>query len=91
MIEKLNILFSVLLTVLKFRFSRVRKYFWLRLMVESWPESLKMDSSRAEVCSGVVPCFCGREVRCSFSTCVRDQNRVANLEMPMMGLVMQGS
>ena len=50
-----------------------------------------MDSSRAEVCSGVVPCFCGREVRCSFSTCVRDQNRVANLEMPMMGLVMQGS
>jgi len=32
---KLNILFSVLLTVLKLRFSRVRKYFWLREIVES--------------------------------------------------------
>ena len=65
---RLKILLSVLLTVLKLRFSLVRKYFWLRVMVESWPESLKMDSSRAEVCSGDVPCFDGRLVRSSFST-----------------------
>lgn len=32
---KLKMRFSVLLTVLKLRFSRVRKYFWLREMVES--------------------------------------------------------
>jgi hypothetical protein len=32
---KLNILLSVLLTVLKLRFSRVRKYFWLRETVDS--------------------------------------------------------
>ena len=38
-------------------------------MVESWPESLKMDSSRAEVCSGDVPCLLGSCVRASFSTC----------------------
>lgn len=31
---KLTIRFSVLLTVLKFRFSRVRKYFWFREMVD---------------------------------------------------------
>ena len=36
----LKILCSVLLTVLKFRFSRVRKYFWLRVMVDSWLPSL---------------------------------------------------
>ena len=67
---KLKILLSVLLTVLKLRFSRVRKYFWLRVMVESWPESLKIDSSRAEVCSGDVPSLKGSWAsRCSFSTC----------------------
>lgn len=65
---RLKILRSVLRTVLKLRFSRVRKYFWLRVMVESWPESLKMDSSRAEVCSGEVPCLEGKLVRSSFST-----------------------
>jgi hypothetical protein len=66
---KLKILLSVLLTVLKFLFSRVRKYFWLRVMVESWPESLKIDSSSAEVCSGDVPCLEGIWAsRCSFST-----------------------
>lgn len=65
---KLTIRFSVLRTVLKLRFSRVRKYFWLRVMVESWPEILKRDSSRAEVCSGEVPCFAGRVTRASFST-----------------------
>ena len=65
---KLNILLSVLLTVLKLRFSLVRKYFWLRVIVESWPESLKIDSSRAEVCSGEVPCFEGIAARCSCST-----------------------
>lgn len=36
----LNILPSVLATVLKFLFSRVRKYFWLRDMVDNWPEIL---------------------------------------------------
>lgn len=65
---RLKILRSVLRTVLKLRFSRVRKYFWLRVIVESWPESLKMDSSRAEVCSGEVPCLDGKLVRSSFST-----------------------
>lgn len=65
---KLIILFSVLRTVLKLRFSRVRKYFWLRVMVDSWPEILKRDSSRAEVCSGELPCFAGRDTRASFST-----------------------
>jgi hypothetical protein len=42
---KLKILFSVLRTVLKFRFSLVRKYFWFRLIVDNCPESLKRDSS----------------------------------------------
>jgi hypothetical protein len=60
---------SVLLTVLKFLFSRVRKYFWLREMVESWAESLRMDSSRTEVCSGDEPCLEGMMARAaSFST-----------------------
>lgn len=68
---KLNILLSVLLTVLKLRFSRVRKYFWLRLMVERSRETFMMDSSRAEVCSGEVPCLEGRRAEgVSFSTCV---------------------
>ena len=65
---KLKILLSVLLTVLKFRFSLVRKYFWFLAMVESCPESLKIDSSNAEVCSGDVPCLEGIDARCSFST-----------------------
>jgi hypothetical protein len=61
---------SVLLTVLKFRFSRVRKYFWLREIVDSWAESLRMDSSRTVVCSGEEPCFEGMIARAaSFSTC----------------------
>lgn len=37
---KLKIRRSVLRTVLKLRFSRVRKYFWLRETVESCAESL---------------------------------------------------
>lgn len=65
---KLTILCSVLRTVLKLRFSRVRKYFWLRVMVDSWPESLNRDSSRADVCSGDEPCFEGMVTRASFST-----------------------
>ena len=66
---KLNILLSVLLTVLKFRFSRVRKYFWFRLIVERSRETFIMDSSRAEVCSGEVPCLEGRRAEGdSFST-----------------------
>lgn len=64
---KLKIRLSVLLTVLKFRFSLVRKYFWLRVIVESWPDSLKIDSSSADVCSGDVPCFDGIEARSSCS------------------------
>lgn len=66
--EKLNIRDSVERTVLRLRFSRVRKYFWLREMVESWPESLKRDSSKEERCSGEVPCFEGSSARASFST-----------------------
>lgn len=37
---KLKIRRSVLRTVLKLRFSRVRKYFWLREIVDSWADSL---------------------------------------------------
>ncbi len=66
--QRLKILLSVLLTVLKLRFSLVRKYFWFLVMVESCPESLKIDSSNALVCSGEVPCFDGRLARSSFST-----------------------
>lgn len=65
---KLTMRFSVLLTVLKLRFSRVRKYFWLREMVDSWPEILNMDSSKTDVCSGDVPCLdgsCADRVSCS--------------------------
>jgi hypothetical protein len=65
---KLKILLSVLLTVLKFRFSLVRKYFWFLVIVDSSPEILKIDSSNADVCSGDVPCLEGIEARCSFST-----------------------
>lgn len=67
-ILKLNIRRSVLLTVLKLRFSRVRKYFWLRLIVESCDESLRMDSSSADCWSGVLPCLLGSWARASFST-----------------------
>lgn len=42
---KLKILCSVLLTVLKFLFSLVRKYFCIRETVESWEETLKIVSS----------------------------------------------
>jgi hypothetical protein len=75
MMLKLKMRRSVLLTVLKFRFSRVRKYFWLRLMVDSCVDSLRMDSSRTEVCSGVEPCLVGSAARSSFSTWV-DQYRL---------------
>lgn len=69
MSEKLRMRFSVLLTVLKLRFSRVRKYFWLREMVESCAESLRMLSSRTVVCSGEEPCLEGMAARgASFST-----------------------
>lgn len=63
---------SVLLTVLKFLFSRVRKYFWLREIVLNCAESLRMDSSRTVVCSGEDPCLAGMMARAaSFSTCGR--------------------
>ena len=71
---KLKMRFSVLLTVLKLRFSRVRKYFWLREMVDNCAESLRMDSSRTEVCSGDEPCLEGIVARAaSFSTCTRSE------------------
>lgn len=59
---------SVLSTVAKLRFSRVRKYFWFREMVDVWPEILKMDSSTADVCSGDEPCLEGSCAFVSFST-----------------------
>lgn len=66
---KLKMRLSVLRTVLKLRFSRVRKYFWLREMVDSWPESLRMDSSRMETWSGEEPALLGIwALRDSFST-----------------------
>lgn len=68
-ILKLKIRLSVLRTVLKFLFSRVLKYFWFRLIVESAPDSFMMDSSRMDVCSGEVPCLEGSWARGSFSTC----------------------
>jgi hypothetical protein len=72
---KLKMRDSVLLTVLKLRFSRVRKYFWLREMVDSCAESLRMDSSRTVVCSGEEPCLEGMEARgASFSTCAGVQH-----------------
>lgn len=77
---KLNMRLSVLRTVLKFRFSLVRKYFWLRVTVESWPDSLKMDSSSADVCSGDVPCLEGIDARASFSTCIDRAAQVSNLK-----------
>ena len=67
---KLNILLSVLLTVLKFRFSRVRKYFCCLVKVEIWPESFSTVSSTPLICSGLAPAFCGRLARASFSTCM---------------------
>jgi len=66
----LKILPSVLRTVLKFRFSRVRKYFCCLTSVDTWPDSLRIVSSTPESCSGDAPAFCGREERTSFSTCV---------------------
>lgn len=75
---KLMMRFSVLRTVLKLRFSRVRKYFWLRDMVDSWPEILMTDSSREVVCSGEVPFFEGRSTRASFSTCKHKRDQSAD-------------
>lgn len=54
---KLNILVSVLLTVLKFLFSRVRKYFCCLVKVEIWPESLRTVSSTPVSCSALAPAF----------------------------------
>jgi hypothetical protein len=65
---KLKILRSVLLTVLKFLFSLVRKYFCCLVMVETWPESLRMASSTVESCSVGAPAFWGSWERGSFST-----------------------
>jgi len=66
--EKLKIRLSVLLTVLKFLFSLVLKYFCCLLIVLRSPESLRIDSSRTDVCSGVEPCLEGSWARTSFST-----------------------
>ena len=63
--EKLKILDSVLLTVLKFLFSLVLKYFCILLIVLSWPLTLKIVSSSWAVWAlsapplvGIVACFC---------------------------------
>lgn len=66
---KLKIRLSVLRTVLKLRFSRVRKYFWFREIVDSCADSLKIDSSSAVACSGLAPGRDGSCARSSFSTC----------------------
>jgi len=67
---KLKILCSVLLTVLKFLFSRVRKYFCILEIVDSCDETLKIVSSSAVCCSGEVPAFWGRSADLdSSSTC----------------------
>jgi hypothetical protein len=74
---------SVLLTVLKFLFSRVRKYFWLRAIVESCAESFRMDSSRTVVCSGEDPCLAGMMARAaSFSTYENDRSASQLLSNP---------
>jgi hypothetical protein len=68
MMEKLKILCSVLLTVEKFLFSRVLKYFCWRVIVLSWPLSLRTEFSRADVCSMLAPCLEGMlAARGSFS------------------------
>jgi hypothetical protein len=70
-ILNLQILPSVLLTVLKFRFSLVRKYFCIRPTVLNCPLTRLTISSSADVCSGVVPGFCGSEAeRDSFSMAI---------------------
>ena len=65
---KLKIRFSVLFTVLKFLFSRVRKYFCCLVSVEIWFESFRTVSSTPLSCSVLAPAFCGRLARTSFST-----------------------
>lgn len=66
---KLKILFSVLLTVLKLRFSLVRKYFCCLVNVETCPDIFKSVSSTPPSCSVLAPAFWGRFARGSFSTC----------------------
>ena len=66
---KLNIRFSVLLTVLKFLFSLVLKYFCCLVSVEIWPDRRSTVSSTPDSCSGDAPVFCGRLARGSSSTC----------------------
>ena len=73
---KLNTLFSVLLTVLKFLFSRVRKYFCWRVRVEIWLDTLRIVSSTPLSCSGDAPDFWGRLARGSSSTCCGCQKLV---------------
>ena len=66
---KLKILLSVLFTVLKFLFSRVRKYFCCRVRVEIWLDNFSTVSSTPLSCSVETPAFCGRLALYSFSTC----------------------
>jgi len=77
---KFQIRLSVLLTVEKLRFSRVRKYFWLRTIVLICVLILKIDSSSVDVCSGPAPCFCGSDARCSFSTCGQTSRQIVSVE-----------
>lgn len=66
---KLKILLSVLFTVLKFLFSRVRKYFCCRVRVEIWLDNFSTVSSTPLSCSVETPAFCGKLALNSFSTC----------------------
>lgn len=78
---KRQILPSVLLTVLKFRFSRVRKYFCMRPTVLNWPAIRLTVSSSWLVCSGGEPCFCGMFAdRTSFSTAISRSTSLSALK-----------
>lgn len=75
--EKLKIRRSVDRTVAKLRFSRVRKYFWLRWMVLICDDRRMMDSSMEECWAGSAPCLEGSWARASFSTCIWSVNQHA--------------
>jgi len=84
--ENLRIRDSVERTVEKLRFSRVRKYFWLREMVESCPEILKRDSSSPDMCSAGAASFVGISARSSFSTYYVGHQSGPELRLSMQGL-----
>jgi len=81
---KLKILCSVLLTVLKLRFSLVRKYFCIRLIVLNCPLTLKIESSREECCSGLEPAFWGK--RADFDSCSTYWDKSVRIREAMISL-----